>query len=136
MLSLPLDVFRRYSHDWAACWSNWHISDKFLFDLFGTVTKVLISSTNPDMWVSHLSLLLVLVDVHSEEVSSMVLIKGNMMNVHSLPADSLPWPAPWIGSWVWEYDSFEVPSEVWIWYLVNWRILDWSLQTFFEVPSR
>ena len=54
------------------------------------MTKFLESSTNTDMFVSHLFLLFVLVEFQPRVVSSMGLMIGTLMNVNSFPTDPLP----------------------------------------------
>ena len=76
-----------------------------------------------------------LVECQAGDVSSIVLMIGALMNMISFPAVPLPCPDPWIGYYLWEYDSLDVPNDVWMWKLVEWRILARSLQTLFGVPS-
>ena len=56
-------------------------------------------------------------------VSSIVLMIGTLMNVNSFPADPFPCPDPWIGYRLWGYEYLDVHNDVWIWKLVEWRVL-------------
>ena len=125
----------RCSHDWAVCCRSLHSSSEFEFVLCVVVTNFRESSINTDMCVSHLLLLFGFVECHMGDVSSIDLMIGTLMKVNSLPTDPLPCPAPWIRYCLWKYDSLEVPSDVLMWKLVEWRVLARSLQTLFGVPS-
>ena len=88
--SFPLEVQRRCSHDWAACCSRLHSSGELECVLLNIVTKTLESSTNTDICVFHWFLLFGFVEFQPEDVSSIVLMIGTLINVYSFPADSLP----------------------------------------------
>ena len=121
-----------------ACCRSLHSSGEFEFEfelvLCVVVTKFYESSTNTDICVSYLLLLFGFVECQPGDVSSIVLMIGTLMKVYSFPVDPLPCPDPWIGYYLWEYDSFEVPSDVWMWKFVEWRVLVRTLQTLFVVP--
>ena len=50
-----------------------------------------VSKTNPNMCVFNLFLSFGLVEVQPEDVSSIFLINGTLMNVHPFPVDPLPY---------------------------------------------
>ena len=79
-----------FSYDWEACCRSLHSSGEFECVLCNVVIKVLKSSTNTDMCVSHLLLLFEFVEFHPVDISSIVLMIDTVMNVNFFPADSLP----------------------------------------------